>query len=230
MGVPDLQEGHHDRTHSLQGEMMQSREECKNYWLHPERYNRPKRYLKGAGRTKFLTELVLRYAWASDPVLELGCNAGRNLDALHRAGFVHLSAIELNPEATDTLRRRFPGMAADLRLFNAPIEDIIKGFGTHEFALTFTLAVLEHIHPDSEFIFDEMTRISKTIITVEDEVRNSSRHCQRNYRHVFESRGMRQIEELSCAEVEGLGPDYVARVFEHEVAHNSKKGDKNVKD
>ena len=52
------------------------------------------------------------------------------------------------------------------------IEDRIKDMERCD--LVFTMAVLEHIHLDSEWVFSEMARIAKKyLITIEDE-KNSS--------------------------------------------------------
>ena len=202
---------------------MRSRDECHNYWLHPETYNEPKRYLIGEGRSTFLIDLIRKYFidWDTN-ILEIGCNSGRNLNRLYEAGFLCLNGIEINPDAFELLIKTFPEMAGCAEIWNCPVEYIISDFDTDRFDLTFTLAVLEHIHPDSEFVFDHMARISKCIITVEDEVNESTRHCPRNYRKVFESRGMRQIEEWPCTDVEGLGSDFVARVLTHNRENDDK--------
>ena len=76
------------------------------------------------------------------------------------------------------------------------------------------MAVLEHIHPDSEFVFSERVRIAKNfLITIEDERGLSWKHSPRNYRRVFESRGAVQVWGFACGEVKGLSPTYVARIF-----------------
>ena len=77
----------------------------------------------------------------------------------------------------------------------------------------FTMAALQHIHPDSEWVFPEIVRITDTLITVEDEVATTWLCFSRNYKAIFEKLGMKQIEALSCANVPGLSCDYIARVF-----------------
>ena len=76
------------------------------------------------------------------------------------------------------------------------------------------MAVLEHLHPESNWVFGEIARITSSIlITIEDERSVYWRVFPRNYRRIFERRGMVQIEEHSCADVPGLGPAFVARVL-----------------
>lgn len=59
-----------------------------------------------------------------------------------------------------------------------------------------------------------MVRISKTyLITIEDEKDIPWRHFPRCYKKVFESPGMKQIEEINCSKVEGLPSGFIARIF-----------------
>ena len=125
-----------------------------------------------------------------------------------------MEGIEISEAAVQLLRQSFPEMARSTKIHNAPVEEIIKAFEDDEFDIVFTMAVLEHIHRDSEWIFAEMIRITKNyLITIEDEKGISWRHFPRSYRKVFEPLGMIQIEEHGCDSVARLGSDVYARVF-----------------
>ena len=102
-----------------------------------------------------------------------------------------------------------------IKIHNMPAEDIIGKFEDNEFDIVFTMAVLEHIHTDSEWIFTEMARITKThLITIEDERGISWRHFPRDYKKVFEQLGLVQIEEIDCSKIDRLGDGVYARVFQ----------------
>ncbi len=152
---------------------------------------------------------------AGAPVLEVGCNAGRNLEHLFGAGHRNLSAIEINADAIALLRRSFPDMAARLDLRHGPAENLLPGFPSAHFDLVFTMAVLEHLHDDSESVFAGIARVCRRfLITIEDEHRVSWRHFPRNYRKVFEPLGLAQILEQRCdPAIHGLSEVHVARVF-----------------
>jgi hypothetical protein len=76
------------------------------------------------------------------------------------------------------------------------------------------MAVLEHIHPDSEWLFGRLAQMAqKCLITIEDEVHATQRHCPRNYRNVFEPLGLKQVEEQKCPDSALLDDSFVARVF-----------------
>ena len=185
------------------------------YWKYPDEINRPKAYLEGEARSLFLCELVKRHAQQEDRILEIGCNIGRNLNYLYAAGFTNLAGIEINKRAVRLLGHAYPEMSKHLTIYNSPIEKAITHFDDRAFDVVFTMAVLQHIHPDSEWIFKEMVRITKNhIITIEDEHGISNRHFPRNYCSIFnDSLNMAQLSEANCRDVEGLGEDFVARVF-----------------
>lgn len=117
------------------------------------------------------------------------------------------------------MHKTYPDMFNIIKVYNKPIEDSIHNFEYNSFDLVFTMAVLEHIHTDSEFIFPHIVRITKKIlVTIEDEKGISRRHFPRNYKKVFESLMMRQIEEISCRKIQvcGLNRNFVARIFKKE--------------
>jgi hypothetical protein len=76
------------------------------------------------------------------------------------------------------------------------------------------MAVLQHVHYDSDWVLPEIARITRDIlITIEDEGRSLGRHFPRNYKNIFEAQGLRQIKAINCAGVVGLGHTYTARVY-----------------
>ncbi|MBN2186831.1 MAG: class I SAM-dependent methyltransferase [Dehalococcoidia bacterium] len=193
-----------------------SREELHQYWIHPwDGTNLPENYLKHGERSTFLLEIVDRCAEAGGTILEIGCNVGRNLNHLFIAGYTKLAAVEISKDTIDLMKQAYPEMARQVKIYNNPIEDVIVNFQDDAFDVVFTMAVLMHIHTDSEFIFSEMSRITKKyLITIEEERCMSWRHFPRNYKNIFESLGMKQVYEFNCRkEARGLGSSYWARVF-----------------
>jgi SAM-dependent methyltransferase len=195
--------------------LLTSRVDVHQYWRRPsDSSNLPQAYLEGASRSQLLIDVIERYAKPNTRILEIGCNVGRNLDYLFKAGFVNLSGIEINEEAVRLLKQSFPEMAGQTTIYNAPLEESIVRFGDGEFDIVFTMAVLEHIHRDSSWVFPEIVRITNGyLITIEDERARSWRCFPRNYQRVFEPLGMTQVEEVRCDEVDGLGSNFYARAF-----------------
>ena len=192
-----------------------SREELHEYWKQPwHAGNVAENYRTGHGRSKMLVDIVKPLADTNSKILEIGCNVGRNLKHLHDAGYRNLHAIEISERAIELFRETYPEVADATTIHNAPIEQVINTFQDGEFDLVFTMAVLEHIHTSSEWIFPEMVRITnRTLLTIEDERGLSWRHFPRNYRKIFEPLGVAQQAEQSCEGVEGLNASFVARTF-----------------
>jgi SAM-dependent methyltransferase len=190
-----------------------SREEAQNYWIAPpDEKNLPERYAHGdVERSGALLSLVERLVPRDAAILEIGCNAGRNLNHLYHHGFTNLSAIEISPAAIAFFGEAFPDTAKAVDVRVGPLENLLPGYPERRFDLLFSMAVMMHIHPDSAFVFPHMVRISGMILAVEDERKSTStRHFGRNYREIFEALGAKQILEESP--VAGL-PEFVARVF-----------------
>jgi SAM-dependent methyltransferase len=187
-----------------------------NYWRRPDDANDPRKYLTGRTRSRWLVEILEKYVPKEGSLLELGCNVGRNLNEAYQAGYRDLETIEINPEAIEILKQSYPEMASIANIHVGRIEDNIQFIENKD--CIFTMAVLVHIHPSSEWMFSEIAKRTKTLIVIEAEKDASWRHFARDYKKIFEGLGMRQLEEIQCNEVEELMAErglqtYVARVF-----------------
>ena len=193
--------------------------ELHNYWRHPwDKRNLPQSYLEGKARSQFLVKIMKRYVSTNAIILEIGCNVGRNLNYLFLADFRNLQGVEISEKAVRLLKQYFHEMANHTKIYRMPIEEIIREFKDCEFDTVFTMAVLEHIHEESEWILPEIVRIIKDfLITVEDESGISWRHFPRNYKKVFEPLGMKQIEEINCSDIDGLSRSFFARIFKKKI-------------
>jgi SAM-dependent methyltransferase len=104
------------------------------------------------------------------PVLELGCSAGRHLSHLHEHGFDDLAGIEVNDEAFDVMEATYPDLRAAGTFYPNAIEDVVGGFDDNQFSAVYSVETLQHLHPDSEWVFGELSRITDDLlITVENE-------------------------------------------------------------
>lgn len=186
-----------------------------DYWRDPpDPGNRPVDYLQdpeGAERSKFLVQLLKRHAPALS-ALELGCNVGRNLHYLREGGFHELGAIEINSHALEELARAFPDLAREAVLFHGSLEEELPNLPDNSWDVVFSVAVLEHVHYDSDWLLEHVVRVARRlIVTVENEADISDRTFPRNYRRALERLGARQVEEISP--VPGLPGGFVARVL-----------------
>ncbi|QAS51883.1 class I SAM-dependent methyltransferase [Halobacillus litoralis] len=186
-----------------------SKDEIHDYWVNN---SFPDRYKNKVERSEFLTPHVKKYVDKDAKVLEIGCNVGRNLNHLFEHGYEQLSGIDISEEALQELKKSFPKLADKADLNNASVEDFIPTLQDGQFDMVFTMAVLEHIHPDSEWIFNEIVRItSGYLIIVEAENYNHWRVFPRKYKEIFTGLGMQQVYEMPC-EAAGL-KKYTMRVF-----------------
>jgi 2-polyprenyl-3-methyl-5-hydroxy-6-metoxy-1,4-benzoquinol methylase len=187
-----------------------SKDELHDYWRSPDEMNNPSSYLQASKRIEYLVSLVKQYVKPNASILELGCNVGRNLYQLWKAGYHNLSGVEINPEALKLMKQNFPDM--QVITYEGTIEDRIKELGKYD--LVFTMAVLEHIHSDSEWVFPEIAKRARMLITIEGEKKNVSElHFPRNYKNVFEALGLHQIYEKHLSQKEGLNTKFYTRVF-----------------
>jgi SAM-dependent methyltransferase len=202
---------------------MKSRLFQHEYWKHPPEKNAPEHYLMPGKirRSRALMEIfqALRVA-KKDTILEIGCNAGRNLRFLWDEGYRQLYGIEINPEAIDLMVRENPEMQVNVAA--GPVEELLEGFPTVD--VIFTMAVLMHIHPESKFVFDLMVKKArKFIIVIENELFTGNRCQKRNYQEVFEGLGMHQIHYSTG--LPGFNSSYCARAFTHVGGSDGEKMD-----
>jgi len=110
-------------------------------------------------------------------VLELGCGSGRHLQYLAADGFENLSGVDINAEAFDTMRETYPALAAEETFHCSPIEEIIEEFDDGRFDAVYSVETLQHLHPDVEWVFEEIARITDDVLVtaeIEEPVRDSS--------------------------------------------------------
>lgn len=179
-----------------------------DFWKNPDELNNPNDYLKPIERSEYLLSLIKRIPISDPSIIEYGCNSGRNLNYLYQKGYKKLTGVEINREAINVLRRNFPDLLNNITLYSLSMEDFIYAV---DYDISFTMAVLEHIHTDSEFIFERIVKTSKYIITIEDENSLSYRHFPRNYNKIFTKLGCTQIFRESNPVPFGEG--FVTRIF-----------------
>jgi SAM-dependent methyltransferase len=163
-------------------------------------------YLDDGARRAFIAGVIATYAESNDSIIEIGCNAGSNLLALQRVGFNDLGGVDISSAAIRKASERVPGgvfICGDLR-------EAIKEIWTAD--VLFSMAVLMHIHPDDEAVFQlfhERTR--KYLITCEWEKSGNQYIEARDYGKVF-AEHFDQVEIMDNLQVDGIA-GYTLRVF-----------------
>ncbi len=193
---------------------MESRDKVQGYWTSPPRTNDPIRYAGGINqgrRSHFLVQMMNNYAKRNYSIMELGCNVGRNLWYLYNAKYQDLSGVEINPKAFEILKLTTSG--TPIKPLLGTIEETIVTLPDYD--VFFTMAVLMHLHKDSDWVFAEIAkRARKFIICIEDEKSTGPRHHGREYKEIFEGLGFKQDSEEH--RIPGLNSTYIGRVLINE--------------
>ncbi|QHG73098.1 class I SAM-dependent methyltransferase [Ensifer adhaerens] len=196
-----------------------TKSEAQDYWKSPnDGANNPLEYIVDSERLRERNALLLsvfeKHVDREDAILEIGCNAGRNLHNLWAAGYRNLSAVELSEPAIEVMKQHLPSVYRDSKITIGAIEDVIKTISSKRYDVIFSMAVMIHLPPESEWIFKEIARrAKKKIIVFEGEGGEdiSVRHFPRNYKRIFTRLKRPQIEQIWPAP--GLPRSYVCRVF-----------------
>jgi 2-polyprenyl-3-methyl-5-hydroxy-6-metoxy-1,4-benzoquinol methylase len=184
------------------------------YWANPfDEPNSPIAYSKHNKRSDYLLSVLPKYVKPQEIVLEIGCNIGRNLNALFTQGYTNLTGIDINEDALNKSQQVYPGLKA--KLINTTVED--WSLEDDKYDCIYSMAVMIHLPYESDWIFEKISgKARKTLITIEDEKNMTWKHFPRNYKEVFTQYGWREVfsEELD-------GPDalkgYKTRVFKRKI-------------
>lgn len=98
-----------------------------------------------------------------DSLLEIGCNTGRNLNHLWQAGYHHLSGMEISEHAVKRMRVEYPALA-EVPIEVGPAEVSIKRHAPKSVDVIFSMATLEHLHPESRYLFTEIARVARKYV------------------------------------------------------------------
>lgn len=178
---------------------MDSREDLHQFWRQerPDG-NNPHGYVRYTCRSEMLGSLLVGEDHSSR-VLEVGCNVGRNLAYLADNGWNKVEGIEISETAVRILRETYPQLK-DSPIHQGPAESILPTLNG-QFDIIFTMAVIEHIHPDSSAIFDEMASKGRSILCFEPMANSTHRQYPHDVEDIFTSRGMKLVDHRSVAEL-----------------------------
>ncbi|ABF71280.1 p028 [Rhizobium phage 16-3] len=112
------------------------------------------------------------------------------------------------------MRQYLPEVHKNTKISVGPVEELIKTVPKTRHDVIFTMAVLVHLPPESEWVFKEIAKKAKKKIIVfesEGDEDVSERHFLRHYKHIFQRLKRPEIDHLWP--VPGLPKSYVCRVF-----------------
>ena len=141
---------------------MNFRKDQIEYWLNPTPENMPSKYFEDGGRSAMLVDTIQNKMKLEHDcsIFEIGCNVGRNLSHLEDAGYNQLSGVDVNPRALDLVK-------IECCLMLGAIEKVLPQI-VQPYGLVFTMAVLQHIPPENDEVFNHIARLGKyNLLTIE---------------------------------------------------------------
>jgi len=117
-----------------------------------------------------LADVLGYYADDAAAVLEVGCGSGRHLAHLRDQGYDNLRGIDINDDSFDVMAEHYPRLAETGEFQTGAIEDVVEDYADDAFDVVYSVETLQHVHPDNEWVFEELVRItSDLLITAENE-------------------------------------------------------------
>lgn len=152
----------------------------------------PYLYTKYDDAIGLMFEDLLPFLEKDSNVLEIGCNAGRNLHYLFSKGYKKLTGIEIGIEAEKVMKEIFPEVyKVTTFIVGNAYEELCKLPSSH-YDLVFCHGVLVNIAPKWNGIFKEIARVSKSyVLTLESE--GSYKAYPRNFEKMFKRVNYKQI-------------------------------------
>lgn len=105
-----------------------------------------------------------RFVGQDAAVLELGCSSGRHLSHLHDNGYEDVAGIEVNEDAVDVMEEHYPDLAAEGTFYQDAIENVVGDFEDRAFDAVFSVETLQHLHPETEWVYEELVRITNQLL------------------------------------------------------------------
>jgi len=117
-----------------------------------------------------LADVLSYYADESAAVLEVGCSSGRHLAHLLDSGFGNLTGVDINDESFDVMAEYYPELAETGTFHTGALEEVVPGFDDGQFDVVYSVETLQHVHPEDEWVFEELVRVTgDLLVTAENE-------------------------------------------------------------
>ncbi|WP_254538320.1 class I SAM-dependent methyltransferase [Halomarina litorea] len=159
--------------------------------------------------SRTLATVLDYYAHEDAAILEVGCSSGRHLAHLLEAGYENLTGIDINDESFDVMADRYPRLAETGTFHTGAIEDLVPEFPDDAFDVVYSVETLQHVHPDDEWVFNELVRVAADLLVTGENEGNSPQRGRgdhevsyvnddfplfhRNWKGVFSERGLAQL-------------------------------------
>ena len=146
-----------------------------------------------------LIEEVANRASAVDvPILDLGCNCGRHLNALMNLGFKELYGVDIGRKALSYMDEVFPGLSKHAKITCASFQQYLLEMPDQFFDVLYTKgATVELIHPSFPLI-SQLARVSRRYVILC--IQENSHAYPRYWTYEFERAGFVLVKLLRPAD------------------------------
>lgn len=152
----------------------------------------PENYIQEDNSTYVMFEDLLKALAGNGSFLEIGCNAGRNLNYLMKHGYTDLCGIEINDTSINsTLKEHFPDLYKKGIFLIGNALDEIKKIPSGRYDVVFSIGVLEHIPYEDKALFTEMARVSNRYIAIITGAKSKLFHY--DYERIFKKLGFTTV-------------------------------------
>ena len=132
---------------------------------------------KWSSRSQTIINLLSPLVTKEASILEIGCNNGRNLNQLWQSGYKNVRGMEISEHIVERLRIEYPCLAS-IPVDVGPAEVSIQKYGRKSVDVIFTMSVLEHLHPDRRFLFEEIARVARKYVLAIEPRHGKRSHMQ----------------------------------------------------
>jgi len=167
----------------------------KGYWEIQDRdtHATPLGYTQVESSTLAMFKELLEVLDKKALLIEIGCNAGRNLNYLLDQGYEHLAGIEINSLAVhDVMKEYFPELYRIGTFYTGSANTEIKKIEDGKYDVVFAHSVLIHIEPSERSLFYDMVRISSKYIVIFSQ-ENVDTQYPYDFKKLFEGLGCKEI-------------------------------------
>lgn len=127
----------------------------------------PNQYIELQPSSHVLIDEVSRVASNPNvPILDLGCNVGRHLNALHQRGFTNLYGVDVQRAALKHMPEVFPEMCKVSHVEQATFQDYLPRVADSFFEVVFTHGITIELIPPSFPICQHMARTAKKAVVM----------------------------------------------------------------
>ncbi len=120
-----------------------------------------------------IASVLEHYVDDTAAILEVGCGCGRHLASLHDSGFGNLTGIDINDESFEVMAEYYPELARTGNFQTGAVEDLVPEFADGAFDVVYSVETLQHIHPENEWVFEELARLTSDLLVAAENEGNS---------------------------------------------------------